>query len=57
MFMVITNDGNRVFDRAGKGVPEDQAKASADERNQRAAEMGIKTRYEIAPFEKGAPVR
>lgn len=52
MFMVTTTSGVRVKDGGSvTGLPEDQAKASAEDRNARAVELGIQTRYEIRPYQ------
>lgn len=49
-FKVVTTDGATVLkQRDNADLTEQQAQASADERNQRAAEMGLKTRYEAVP--------
>lgn len=53
MFMVTTDTGQRVFSGISQTVPgisEEEAVASANERNERATELGIKTRYVAAPY-------
>jgi hypothetical protein len=52
MYMTTTTDGARVNDGKNLGLTEDQAKSDAQSRNARAEKLGIKTRYETAPFAK-----
>lgn len=51
-FMVVTEEsGGRVNSgENGEGMTEEEAKADVSNRNDVAANMGLKTRYKIAPW-------
>ena len=52
LFIVTTTEGaiaNQGGDKS-PGMPEGQALADAKVRNERAEELGIKTRYEVRPL-------
>jgi hypothetical protein len=49
--MIVTvGTGARAFDNGGQGLNEDDAAAALRDRNDRAKELGIETRYTATDF-------